>query len=115
MAKGSGSTKASSPRSNNVTNSSDSKMEKLGFKKFQDTGEYDTEGYFNKGSNEIWFERTYKGKLVRVLQEEVGNNNWFNVKVGSNYLENADGNPMSFRSPDAAAKEAIDEINKKRK
>lgn len=75
-------------------------LKKLGFKK-------QVEG------KEIWFEMTYKNKLVRIMQEEVGDNNWWMAKVESDYLLDADSKPMTFETPLEAAEEVIDQIDSK--
>ena len=75
-------------------------LKKLGFKK-------QVEG------REIWFEMTYKGKLIRIVQEEVGDNDWWEVKVESDYLRNDNDRAMTFETPLEAAEEVIDQIDKK--
>lgn len=76
-------------------------LKKLGFSK-------EVEG------REIWFEMTYKKNLIRIMQEEVGDNNWWMAKVESDYLLNADNDPMTFETPLEAAEEAIDFIDDKK-
>ena len=75
-------------------------LKKLGFKK-------QVEG------REIWFEMTYKSKLIRIIQEEVGNNDWWEVKVESDYLRNDNDRAMTFETPLEAAEEVIDQIDNK--
>lgn len=75
-------------------------LKKLGFKK-------QVEG------REIWFEMTYKGKLIRIVQEEVGVNDWWEVKVESDYLRTDNDRAMTFETPLEAAEEAIDQIDSK--
>ena len=75
-------------------------LKKLGFKK-------QVEG------REIWFEMTYKGKLIRIVQEEVGDNDWWEVKVESDYLRNDNDKAMTFETPLEAAEEVIDQIDNK--
>ena len=75
-------------------------LKKLGFKK-------QVEG------REIWFEMTYKGKLIRIVQEEVGDNDWWEVKVESDYLRNDNDRAMTFETPLEAAEEVIDQIDNK--
>ena len=75
-------------------------LKKLGFKK-------QVEG------REIWFEMTYKGKLIRIIQEEVGDNDWWEVKVESDYLRNDNDRAMTFKTPLEAAEEVIDQIDNK--
>ena len=75
-------------------------LKKLGFKK-------QVEG------REIWFEMTYKGKLIRIVQEEVGDNDWWEVKVESDYLINDNDKAMTFETPLEAAEEVIDQIDNK--
>ena len=75
-------------------------LKKLGFKK-------QTE------DREVWFEMTYKGKLIRIVQEEVGDNDWWLAKVESDYLLDANNKPMTFETPFEAAEEVIDQIDNK--
>ena len=75
-------------------------LKKLGFKK-------QVEG------REIWFEMSYKGKLIRIIQEGVGDNDWWLTKVESDYLLDANNKPMTFETPLEAAEEAIDQIDNK--
>lgn len=75
-------------------------LKKLGFKK-------QVEG------REIWFEMSYKGKLIRIIQEEVGDNDWWLAKVESDYLLDANDKPMTFETPLEAAEEVIDQIDNK--
>lgn len=75
-------------------------LKKLGFKK-------QVEG------REIWFEMSYKGKLIRIIQEEVGDNDWWLAKVESDYLLDANNKPMTFETPLKAAEEVIDQIDNK--
>ena len=75
-------------------------LKKLGFKK-------QVEG------REIWFEMTYKSKLIRIIQEEVGNNDWWEVKVESDYLRNDNDRAMTFETPLEAAEEVINQIDNK--
>ena len=75
-------------------------LKKLGFKK-------QVEG------REIWFEMSYKGKLIRIIQEEVGDNDWWLAKVESDYLLDANNKPMTFETPLEAAEEVIDQIDNK--
>lgn len=73
-------------------------LKKLGFSK-------EVEG------REIWFEMTYKKHLLRIMQEEVGDNNWWLAKVEVEYLLDADNKPMTFETPLEAAEEAIDFVD----
>lgn len=75
-------------------------IKKLGFKK-------QTE------DREVWFEVTYKGKLIRIVQEEVGDNDWWLAKVESDYLLDTNNKPMTFETPLEAAEEVIDQIDNK--
>ena len=75
-------------------------LKQLGFKK-------QVEG------REVWFEMTYKGKLIRIIQEEVGDNDWWLAKVESDYLLDANNKPMTFETPLEAAEEVIDQIDNK--
>lgn len=76
----------------------DRELKKLGFSKEQE-------------GREIWYECKYKGKLIRVVQEIVGKNDWWLVKVESDYLMTDNDKEMTFESPLEAAKEAIDQID----
>lgn len=78
----------------------DRELKKLGFKK-------QVEG------REIWFEMSYKGKLIRIIQEEVGDNDWWLAKVESDYLLDANNKPMTFETPLEVAEEVIDQIDNK--
>jgi hypothetical protein len=60
-----------------------------------------------ESDGETWYEGNIKGKKVRILQEEVGNNNYWNLEIDSSFIKNADGNTMSFSSPKEAMKELI--------
>lgn len=62
---------------------------------------------------EVWYEGTYKNKLIRVVQEEVGKDDWWFVKVESDYLKTDNDEEMTFETPIEAAEEAIDQINNK--
>ena len=73
-------------------------LKKLGFKK-------QVEG------REIWFEMTYKDNLIRIMQEEVGDNNWWMAKVESYYVLNADNKPCTYETPLEAAYEALDTVD----
>ena len=75
-------------------------LKKLGFKK-------QTE------DREVWFEMTYKGKLIRIVQEEVGVNDWWEVKVESDYLRTDNDRVMTFETPLEAAEEVIGQIDNK--
>ena len=77
------------------------KLKKLGFSKEVD-------------GKEVWFEKTYKNHLLRIVQEDVGNNNWWMAKVESEYLLDADNKPMTFETPLEAAKETIDFVDERR-
>ena len=77
-------------------------LTKLGFKKYTEGGE-------------TWFEKEHNGQLIRVVQEEPGKNDFWEAKLGSKSLLNADGKAMSFESPVEAAHEAIDSIDNKSK
>ena len=73
-------------------------LKKLGFSK-------EVEG------KEIWFETNYKKHLLRIVQENVGDNNWWLAKVESEYILDADDKPMTFETPLEAAEEAIDFVD----
>lgn len=60
---------------------------------------------------EVWYEGTYKNKLIRVVQEEVGKDDWWLVKVESDYLKTDNDEDMTFETPVEAANEAIEQIN----
>ena len=51
---------------------------------------------------ETWFEANYNGMLISVLQENVGCNNGWNVRVNHQYLINSDMYPQTFHSFDEA-------------
>ena len=76
-----------------------SELKKLGFKKYVEL-------------DETWFEMKHKNTLIRITQETVGNNDWWNVKLESEFLQNADKKAMAFESPLQAAHAALEEINK---
>ena len=73
-------------------------LKKLGFSK-------EVEG------KEVWFQMTYNKHLIRIMQEEVGKDNWWLAKVESDYLITADDAPMTFETPLEAAEEAIDFVD----
>ena len=73
-------------------------MKKLGFKK-------EVEG------KEIWFQMTYKKHLIRIMQENVGDNGWWQAKVESDYILNADNYPCSYETPWEAAYDALDTVD----
>lgn len=75
-------------------------LKKLGFKKQQE-------------DKEVWYECTYKDKLIRVVQQEVGKDDWWLVKVESDYLKTDNDKEMTFETPVEAAEEAIDQIDNK--
>ena len=56
---------------------------------------------------------TYKSKLIRIIQEKVGDNDWWLAKVESDYLLDANNKPMTFETPLEAAEEVIDQIDNK--
>lgn len=60
---------------------------------------------------EIWFQMVYKKHLLRIVQEEVGDNDWWLAKVESEYILDADNKPMTFETPVEAAEEAIDFVD----
>lgn len=62
---------------------------------------------------EVWYEGTYKNKLIRVVQEEVGKDDWWLVKVESDYLKTDNDEDMTFETPVEAANEAIEQIDNK--
>ena len=62
---------------------------------------------------ETWFEALIDNRLIRITQEEVGKDDWWNVKVKSDYLLDADKKPMTFKTPQEAAEEVIQQINDK--
>ena len=62
---------------------------------------------------ETWFETLIDNRLIRITQEEVGKDDWWNVKVKSDYLLDADKKPMTFKTPQEAAEEVIQQINDK--
>lgn len=62
---------------------------------------------------ETWFEALIDNKLIRITQEEVGKDDWWNVKVKSDYLLDSNKKPMTFKTPQEAAEEVIQQINNK--
>lgn len=75
-------------------------LKQLGFKQYME-------------DKETWFEALIDNKLIRITQEEVGKDDWWNVKVKSDYLLDADKKPMTFQTPQEAAEEVIQQINNK--
>lgn len=75
-------------------------LKKLGFEKQQE-------------GKEVWYQCTYKDKLIRVVQEEVGKDDWWLVKVESDYLKTDNDEEMTFETPVEAAQEAIEQIDNK--
>lgn len=67
---------------------------------------------YDKDTNETWYEGNVNNKRVRVLQEKVGNNSWWNVEVDGKKLKDADGKSMSFSSAKEAADEGVSEAKK---
>lgn len=61
---------------------------------------------YDEETNETWYEGTVNGKRVRVLQEKVGNDSWWNLEVDGKLVRNADGKAMLFESVKEAAEEA---------
>ena len=70
---------------------------------------------YDKDTNETWYEGNINNKRVRVLQEEVGDNSWWNVEVDGKKLKNADGKRMTFSSAKEAANEGVIEAKKSTK
>ena len=64
---------------------------------------------YDEETKETWYEGTVNGKRVRVLQEKVGSDSWWNLEVGGKLVRNADGKAMSFESVKEAAEEAKEE------
>ena len=75
-------------------------LKQLGFKQYME-------------DKETWFEALIDNRLIRITQEEVGKDDWWNVKVESDYLLDADKKPMTFQTPQEAAEEVIQQINNK--
>lgn len=75
-------------------------LKQLGFKQYME-------------DKETWFEALIDNRLIRITQEEVGKDDWWNVKVKSDYLLDADEKPMTFKTPQEAAEEVIQQINNK--
>jgi predicted acylesterase/phospholipase RssA len=75
-------------------------LKQLGFKQYME-------------DKETWFEALIDNRLIRITQEEVGKDDWWNVKVESDYLLDADKKPMAFQTPQEAAEEVIQQINNK--
>ena len=103
--RGSGTT-ASLDKTNDNTNVSTDKKQvsnsKISFKKFVEDGE-------------TWYEGELNGKRVRILQEEVGKDDWWNTEVDGKLVRNADGRAMSFETPKEAAEEAVDTLKTSQK
>lgn len=70
---------------------------------------------YDKDTDETWYEGNVNNKRVRVLQEEVGDNSWWNVEVDGKKLKNADGKRMTFSSAKEAADEGVIEAKKSTK
>lgn len=75
-------------------------LKQLGFKQYME-------------DKETWFEALIDNRLIRITQEEVGKDDWWNVKLKSDYLLDADKKPMTFKTPQEAAEEVIQQINDK--
>jgi hypothetical protein len=75
-------------------------LKQLGFKQYVE-------------DKETWFETLIDNRLIRITQEEVGKDDWWNVKVKSDYLLDVDKKPMTFPTPQEAAEEVIQQINDK--
>ena len=67
---------------------------------------------YDKDTDETWYEGNVNNKRVRVLQEEVGDNSWWNVEVDGKKLKNANGKEMTFSSAKEAADEGVIEAKK---
>lgn len=75
-------------------------LKQLGFKQYTE-------------DKETWFEALIDNRLIRIIQEEVGKDDWWNVKVKSDYLLDSNKKPMTFQTPQEAAEEVIQQINDK--
>ena len=75
-------------------------LKQLGFKQYME-------------DKETWFEALIDNRLIRITQEEVGKDDWWNVKLKSDYLLDVDKKPMTFQTPQEAAEEVIQQINNK--
>lgn len=64
----------------------------------------------NSSEGETWYEGTVKGKRVRILQEKVGSNKYWNLEIDSKFVKNSDGKTMSFESIKDAADMAREEL-----
>ena len=96
---------AASTRSSGSTASTDKKQvsnSKISFKKFVEDGE-------------TWYEGELNGKRVRIIQEEVGKDDWWNTEVDGKLVRNADGRAMSFETPKEAAEEAVNTLKTSQK
>lgn len=80
-----------------LSSKDESILKKYGFVKY-------TEGA------ETWFE--HKKNKAEILQEEPGDNSFWNVRINHIYLENSDGEWLAFESPLEAAEEIIGIVNK---
>ena len=62
---------------------------------------------------ETWYEAKIDNHFTQVVQEVVGDNNWWNVKVDGKFLLNSDNEPLHFNNVEEAKNEILSEINKK--
>ena len=90
--------KKETAKKNSSDNLKENELKKIGFSK-------EVEG------KEIWFEKKYNNHLLRIVQEEVGNNDWWIAKVDSEYVLDDNNKPVTFETPLEAAEEAIDFVD----
>ena len=85
-------------------------LKQLGFKQYVE-------------DKETWFEALIDNRLIRITQEEVGKDDWWLVDYKTNfsgnmfgkstYLLDSNKKPMTFKTPQEAADEVIQQINDK--
>lgn len=80
-----------------LSSKDESQLKKYGFVKYTEDGE-------------TWFE--HKKNKVEILQEEPGDNSFWNVRINHIHLENSDGDWLRFESPLEAAEEVIGIVKK---
>ena len=56
---------------------------------------------------ETWYEGLDGDTRVRVLQEKVSSNKWWNLEVDSQFVRNAEGRAASFETPQEAMNEYL--------
>ena len=87
-----------------LSSKDDAELKKLGFVKYDDGGE-------------VFYELKNSKETIQIVQEEPGDDKWWNVRIGSDkqrgvtvpkYIEDADGNPFSFENPLEAGLECVE-------